>query len=701
MAFGIDDLINNVQGSIDGLISDITGKSNDKAIPNYYQGNAAYKAIQSQINTQNWMSLSFPYTFSVIDITNQTNQTLAFGDFALPLAPQNINQTEEPAINITPTQGGTTVNHGGNRYKTLLLSGTTGVAPFRGAGGVNRKTGEAIAQPKELKYKSGYEVFIHFRNWLRTYYEAKKKMGKQARDYRLVFKNYKDGEFLVVELMKFEMDRQAAKSFMYDYKCEFKVISHFKFSTPGSSFLKNLENNVQDAFDKIDQARGVFLRTQDILRQVESTYENVIVNPLRQAALAIKALQGIGIVAADMGNKAITDTVSAAKTLAIAIGIQDQLTANLITGTLDPRIAGIKLPTDLKAAVAAKGSSLIQTFGEGLMAIDPSVFPPETIAATLSEQAQCLNFPRSFYENTIDGLQRVKQNAEDFFNLPSPGYDAIFGRTSTSVGDPTVSVTNDQYDVLYAFNNAVTGMYLLLSTVDLFKATFDEKITDMNNRFANNIQLVANQAVKQMKLSDGMSLERLAQQELGDATRWGEIVEVNNLKAPYIWLGDISQQPEGTVKPSDNILIPVPVLNGFSQIPNGKLNKLTTGMSELEMSLGCDLRIDSNFDLQLTSSGDLEIIAGAENMGQAVVIKLAYEPGEVMLYPQLGAGIIPGRKFPALNDVKDAIINTLLQDNRIETIQNLGLRKDGSAMYVSFDLKIKQVDIPIPVSIKI
>lgn len=697
----INDIVNNIAGSIDGFISDVTGKNNDKAVPAYYQGDAEYKSIQSQITTANWMNLNYPYTFSIVDIVNSKNQALAFGDFSLPIAPQNINQSEEPAINITPTQGGTTTNQGGNRYKNLTIAGTTGIAPFRGAGGVNRKTGEAIAQPKELKYKSGYEVFLHFRNWLRTYYEAKKKMGKTAKNYRLIFKNYKDGEFLVVELVKFEMDRQAAKSFLYDYKCEFKVISHFKFESPNSTFLQNLDGNIQDAFDKIDQARGVFLRTQDVLRQVESTYENVVIDPLRKVSLAIKARQGIGIVAADMSNKAISDTVSAAKTLAISFGIQDLQTANAITGALDSRVASIKLPSDLTAAVAARGSSLIQSFGEGLMALDPSVFPPETIAATTAEQAQVADSPRSFYEDTIAGLERVKQNAEDFFSLSSPEYDALFERTATNIGDPSVSVTNAQYDLLFAFNNSISGIYLLLSTVDLFKATFSEKITDMNTRFANNIQLIANQAVKQIKMPDGMSLERLAQQELGDSTRWGEIVEVNNLKPPYLWLGDISMQPENTIKPADNVLIPVPVLNGFSQIPNGKLNKLTTGMSTLEKSLGCDLKVGSDFDLQLTSSGDLEITAGAPNMAQAVVLKLSYEPGELLLYPQLGAGILPGRKQPTVTDIRDGIINTLLQDNRVQRVENLSLKQAESSLIVSFDLKIKQIDIPIPVSVKI
>lgn len=698
---GIADLVNNIQGSIDGLISDVTGKSNDKAVPNYYQGFAEYKSIQSQINTQNWMELPFPYTFSVIDIVNQDNKALDFGDFALPLAPQSINQSEEPALNIRPTQGGTSTNHGGNRYKTLTLQGTTGISPFRGQGGVVKKTGEAIFQPKELKYKSGYEVFLHFRNWLRTYYEAKKKLGKQARNYRLVFKNYKDGEFLVVELVRFEMDRSSARSFLYDYKGEFKVLSHFKFDTPNASFLENLDQNIQDAFDKIDQARGIFLRTQGILRQVESTYENVVVSPLRKVTLAIKALQGIGTVAADVSDQAIKNTVSAAKTLAIATGIQKQQSDNNVSGTLDPRIAAIKLPSDLKAAVASQGSNLITTFGEGLLALDSNIFPEQTLQALADEQTQSQELPRNFYEDTITGLRRVKANAEDFFNLGSDSYDQLFDRTATLNADSTKSATNDEFDVLFAFNQAILGIYLLLSTTDLFRSTYSDKIDDMNARFANAIALTASPAAKQMKYPKGMTLERLSLQELGDSTLWGEIVELNDLKAPYIWEGDRSAQPEGTVMAGQNILIPAPALNGFSQIPQGALNKLTQNMSPTELSLGCDLKLSPDFDLVLTNSGDFELVAGADNMGQAVLIKLSYTPGEVILYPQLGAGVVPGKKFPALADIKDGVVNTLLQDNRIQRVEDLGIVRDGSLLSLKFNLRIKNVDLPVPITIKL
>jgi hypothetical protein len=698
MGLGITDLINNIQSSIQGLISEFTGNGDDKSVPNYFYNTNEFKGIQSQITQSNWNKLSFPYTFVVVDIVS-AGAPSPFGDFALPLAPQNINQSEEPAINIKPTQGGTTVNHNGNRYKTLTISGTTGIAPFRGDGGVNRQTGEAIFQPKDLKHKSGYEVFLHLRNWLRTYYEYKHKRGTQAQDLRLVFKNYKDGEFLVVELLRFEMDRQAAKSFLYDYKIEFKVLCQFQFSVPGQSTLEQIENGIQSAFDKIDEARGIFLRTQGILRQVESTYENVVVQPLRKASLAVKALKGIGTVAADVSQQAIKDTVSAADTLAITLGIQKQQIDNAVTGTLDPRIAAIKIPSDPSAAIAAQGSSFINTFGEGLMALDPSIFPPKTQQSIIDDQTSSQTLPRSFYQQTRDSLVRVRQNAEDYFNLGSTQYNSIFDRTSTLTPN-NGTVTNDQYDLLYAFNQAIIGMDLLMSVTDLFNATYSDRIDDMNTRFNNNIQLFANQAVKIIRVPSDTPIERIAQQQLGDSTLWGEIVELNSLKAPYI-VQDISQKSDGVLVPGDQLMIPISPRNGFSQIPQGADNKLTLGLSQQERSLGCDFKLTPEFDLGLTNSGDFELIAGAPNMGQGVMLRLSYEPQDVIAHPELGAGIVPGKKFPALEDLKDNVFNTLLQDPRIEKVENLSLIRNNNALYLSFTLRLKAVDIPIPIMLKV
>lgn len=708
MALGITDLINNIVGSVEGLVGDILG-TGDKSIPNYHRDSTDFKGVQSQVRPENWNKLSFPYTFSVVNLGNTatpagtitaTDGSGGFQDFPLPLAPQSITQSESPAIDITPTQGGTTTNHSGNRYKTLTIKGTTGIAPFRGDGGVNAQNGEAIFQPKQLKYKSGYEVFLHLRNWLRTYYEYKRKLPQGARDLRLLFKNYKDGEFLIVELENFTMDRQAGKSFLYDYSIEFRVLSHFQFANPNASLLQQIENGIENVLNKITLARGVFLRSQGILRQIEATYNNTVLEPLRQATLAVKALQGVGIVAGDVSDQIVKNTVSQANTLAIALGIQSQQNQNKVDGLLDPRIAAIVLPKDLKNAVKVSGAGLITSFGEGLMALDPGIFPPKTLELSAVEQSNSLDLPRSFYETAIDNLNRVKRNAEDFFNLGSAEYNALFHRTATLNADFDTVVTDAQYDLMFAFNQALLGLYLLLTTQDLFKSSFDERIADMNARFDGNIQLIANQAVQQIKIPQGMTIERLAQKLLGDSLRWGEIAEVNNLKSPYI-SEDVNESRDGVLKPGDNILIPIPVTNGFSRVPTGKDNKLTVNMSELEKSLGVDLKIDADFDLILTSSGDLEITAGADNMGQAVIIKLSYEPGELIRYPELGAGILIGTKFPAIGDIKDGVTNTLLQDSRVEQIIDPAILRDGDALTLTFTLKIKNVDIPIPIRIKL
>lgn len=708
---GFTDLINNITQSVNGLIDQIQGKSS-KAVQ-YHQDDAQFRGVQSQLNQENWMKLSFPYTFSVISLKDAKDNG-RFSDFMLPLAPQAINQKEEPAINIRPSQGGTTVNHSGMGYKMLNIQGTTGIAPFRGDGGVNRKTGEAIFQPNDLKHKSGYEVFIHLRNWFRTYYEWKKKQGSKGKNHRLIFKNYKDGEFLIVELLSFEMDRQAAKSFLYDYKIEFKVLSHFQFPAPESKAL-NFEDRIQSALDKINLARGVFLRTQGILRQVESTYDSSVLEPLRQSTLAIKALLGIPLVAADIGSRVIVNTVSTASALAI-VAREALNTATLgatgksqtladIGSLLDKRLFGAKntLNKTLDAAkteINQKGSGGLLKLGALMTIMDAGQFPEKTLTETQKEQDRAASLPRNFYENTIASLERVKQNAEDFFNLGSSDYDAIFDRTSTLNADVAKVVTNDEYDMLFAFNEAITGLNILLSTTDLFKSSFDTRIEDMNTRFNGNIQLLSTEAVKQVILDAGMSLERLAQQELGDSTRWGEIVEVNGLKPPYI-SDDPNESRDGVIKAGTKILIPTPVQNGFSDAPVGKVNKLTKGMTELEKNLGVDFKVDENFDLVLSSSGDLQLIAGADNMGQATMLKLSYEPGEVMLYPELGGGLTVGKKFPPLQDIKDRVVNSLLQDSRVQRVTDISLSRESSGLFLRFNLYIKQVDIPVPVKIKV
>lgn len=694
----LNQLADNISGSVSGLVSDVLGLGDaDKSMPKA-ASTKAVNSVLANLTKGNWLKLNFPYTFSVVNLGGANTQN-PFTDFSLPLAPYSIKQSEEFAISIRPTQGGTTTTHGGNRYMVLNIKGTTGISPFRGAGGVRTKTGEAIFQPKTLKYRSGFEVFTRFRNWLRAYYEYKKTAGAAAASLRLVFKNYKDGEFLICELLKFDMDRQAPRSFLYDYDLEFKVLSHLTFEE-----VKNrttLFEQILDAVnDGLEVSRGVFLETQDILRQVEATYESIVVEPMRMAALAVKAATGVVTVAGDMGNKAIKDTVSAAATLAILLGIKKQQQDSANTGGGDPRINAVVLPTDLQSAANTQGPNAIINLNSALLSLSPSVFPKATQNALAKDQASAQALTRSFYLNMLANLERLKQNAEDQFNLGSAQYDAIFNRTATTKADPTKVITDRELSLLKAFNDAIQAIEQLLSVEDLFKSTFDARIQDMLNRFNGNISLQALPAVRQIIYVSGLTMEKMAQAELGDSSRWGEIAEVNGLLSPYIST-DPNDSRDYVLKPGDKVLIPTQVSSGFSQAPPVGEIKTTVGLSEVEKSLASDLKLTPKFDLALTSSGDFDVVSGYQNMAQAVLLKLGYEKGELMRYPELGAGIIPGVKFPDLDTIKDGVTNTLLQDSRVEGVQNLTLQRDSDGLFVRFNLIVKHVDVPVPIKIKV
>ena len=97
--FNLSPTFNNIIGGLKtlGASLGIFPQSDTATYPN------AGEAFLPKVKPENWAHLPLPYTFSVIDIDSGKN-TGGFSDFALPLAPNSITQTEEFAISIKPTQ---------------------------------------------------------------------------------------------------------------------------------------------------------------------------------------------------------------------------------------------------------------------------------------------------------------------------------------------------------------------------------------------------------------------------------------------------------------------------------------------------------------------------------------------------------------------------------------------------------------------
>lgn len=698
MAINLAGLSNSVTANIKGIASEL-GIDTGGSTRLYPSG---YERVTSTKSLSNWNKLPFPYTFSVIDL-NTRNRNTPFQDFKLPLAPSAISMSEPPAINIKATQGGTVTNQNGIRYKTLNIQGTTGINPFRGLAGVDITTGRAIAKPDEIKYRSGYEVFQDLRNWFRVYYEFKKvNKSDRARGYRLIFKNFKDGEFLIVELLDFTMDRTAPRSLLYDYKMTFKVLANYRFESPLKSPLENLDDILNKAVSKIDTARGIFLRVQETLRNIESTYNATVLEPLRKVSLATKALAGIQITAADIGNRIIKNTVTGLDSLSLLTTIKEQqnLARTGQSSSIPQSIQNASLATDLDTAVANQGSDTLIALNEVLLDIPLSDMPQATINAMELEKADTLNNPRSFYEQLREDLRRVKANAEDAFNLGSSDYDTLFDRTSTTTADASKQVTNDEFDILIGFNEAITAINQVLSSTRLFKSDFEDRINSITDQFVDDLALQSLPAVKQIVMPINTDLEQIALDELNDPTRWIEIAELNNLYSPYV-VQDQSSTLSNVIKPGDTLLIPQEEIFGLDRAPKAKEITSTIGLSVVEKSLGTDFKVTKTFDIALANKRDLEVVSGPENMAQAIVLKLQYVKGELKKDPELGVGIVIGGKFLTLEDIRDNLISSMNQDQRIESLSDVALLRDGPALYMQFEVKLKNVDQPIPLKIKL
>ena len=716
----ITQLADNINGAVRGAEA-LLGIGPPIRLTSQYPNKFKSNVNANALNLENWNKLPQAYTFSVVNMKGAVVD--GWTDFALPLAPQNIVQSEQFAHSIQPTQGGTVVTHSGNRYKSLQLSGTTGIAPFRGAGGATRNSGDAQFGTASLKTSSGYEVFIRLRNYFKAYYEFKN-TGELDTDARLLFKNYKDGEFLIVELVSFNMKRSAGRPFLYDYELEFRVLGAFKFTPPEAAFLTDFERKLQNALDKINTARGLMLGFQDTLRQVEGVFNSTVLGPLRAIGLALKAFIGTAFVVGDVGARIINNTLTLGGIGAILGFLSEQKAEALRTGGGSPALLAANIPTDIDNAVIASGTDLINGLNELLLEIDIAQAPQETRDA-LDEEVENLNLPLQFYQETIEELLRVQQNLEDFVGLGSTEADEIFGRTSTVDAEEGKIVTNDEFDLLNGFNQAVSGIQDVITVSALFRSSYDDEIESILTAFGGDVDLQTTTAVREIVMPSETDLERIALTYLGDSIRWPEIVVLNGLTPPYVTqrprftsftrLGSTTPitdldllEPEElamfnfdstVISPGDNFTVPAPAIFGFGDTPNGAENALTAGLSQVEKNLGVDLRVSDDFDLILSQGGDLEAIASAGNMAQAVILRLMYEKGDLLRNPELGAGLQVGSKIEALEQIRDDVIRSLVQDTRIESIEDFTIARNGPEINLRFLLNIKQVDQPVPIEL--
>lgn len=120
----------------------------------------------------------------------------------------------------------------------------------------------------------------------------------------------------------------------------------------------------------------------------------------------------------------------------------------------------------------------------------------------------------------------------------------------------------------------------------------------------------------------GDSLRQIALRELGDALRWIELANINQLRPPYLIESlNPADRQRATLLWGDRIAIP--------------LGKVTEAVSIADDVLGQDAALLQG-RLAATSAGDWAVIAGDANFRQALRHRLKTPTGDLLAHPAYG-----------------------------------------------------------------
>lgn len=164
------------------------------------------------------------YALAIVPKNGTANPNASLGDIAgsveyvFSVNPKVIEMDEPSAVTITPTQDGSNfIEHQGGIYKTISISGTTGLRPNNT--GVVFKDGE----------QTGMHEFMNLRNIIRNYQDVKKDPALSAK-FEMVWQNGKEGEFWVVEPLSFKTKRDAANNRVtFDYDLQLRTLRKIEF----------------------------------------------------------------------------------------------------------------------------------------------------------------------------------------------------------------------------------------------------------------------------------------------------------------------------------------------------------------------------------------------------------------------------------------------------------------------------------------
>jgi len=513
--------------------------------------------------------------------------------FTLPVNPESMAVTMPFAINVSATLGGVVEQHGGAPFRQIQFSGTFGVVSNKpasdglqggrlanlfpganalfGQGGIFGGTVQAaqglISSASSLgigeKYKAnlfdlvapdfvqpyeasladtGYYQFRMLQHFLESYAEAKKQSG--GRDLRLALFIWKEEAAYLVTPQAFDVQRTAQSPFEYRYSLRLqawrRIQPKYVAGAPGGVDRGAVAASSSFSFASVHKFVSDATRTanavKNTLRAVRKDCDKVF-DLMKQTALFCGSLSGIVQTAWNLPAGISKDFQSAAQeSWDIVSAAYDNLnpttkkTVDDITAEVNAGKSG-NMPTKTKPSPTLAKALVGDDDGFRDLIKPSSLNLNATVRANLDEHMrQTMTLTSDDFRVIADTVFDLTADFADVVGLNSPTYDRVTGR----IPKPQLrEATLDDYRAMHAMAIAGTAILsLVVNAPTRTPMTTVEYVAGLAN--ANGIAMRVPLSKFAAPFPYGSSMERLAQQYLGDANRWMEIVELNELRAPYV-----------------------------------------------------------------------------------------------------------------------------------------------------------------------
>lgn len=189
--------------------------------------------------------------------------------------------------------------------------------------------------------------------------------------------------------------------------------------------------------------------------------------------------------------------------------------------------------------------------------------------------------------------------------------------------------------------------------------------------------------IRLVESQHGDTLQRLALRELGDASRWVEIVELNGLRPPY--LSDIARP--GVLAYGASIRIPSPTSR-------------VSASEDPAAVYGGDLRLWSGA-LQV-ENGDFVVVAGVPNLTQALRHRVLVDKRELGFHPEYGCyirSLLGMANGPVAGQLAAFYVKSaLLEDERVSSVPSCVAEVVGDQLRV-FATVVPVSGAPVDISV--